>query len=70
MLLWYLFDPNRKKLMTFFNRLFPVFWRHPGAADAALQRLITYRHVCRFVGMLEEHYADTRRVHQRLAHGA
>ena len=57
-LLWYLFDPNRKKLLTVFRRLFPVFWKYPGAADAALQRLITYRHVCRFVGMLEAHYAS------------
>ena len=58
-LLWYLFDPNRTKLLTVFRRLFPVFWKYPGAADAALQRLISYRHVCRFVNMLDRHYAST-----------
>jgi radical SAM superfamily enzyme YgiQ (UPF0313 family) len=58
-LLWYVFDPNRKKLLKAFTRLFPAFWRYPNAADAALQRLVSYRHVSRFVSMLEEHYTAT-----------
>ncbi len=57
-LLWYLFDPNRKRLLQTFVRLFPAFWRFPNAADAALQRLVTYRHVIRYVSMLEARHAS------------
>lgn len=58
-LMWYLFDPNRKKLLGAFRRLFPrVFWRHPQVADAALQRLVHYRHICRYVSFIEEFTAS------------
>ena len=56
-LLWYLYDPNRRKLLKAFRRLFAAAWRYPRAADAALQRLVSYRHVCRFVSMLEAQHA-------------
>lgn len=53
-LAWYIIDPNRGKLLTAFFRLFPtVITRYPTVADAALQRLVMYRHVCRFVSMIE-----------------
>jgi radical SAM superfamily enzyme YgiQ (UPF0313 family) len=53
-LLWYLVDPNRAKLLKVFFGLFPtVLIRFPRVADAALQRLVMYRHVCHFVSMIE-----------------
>ncbi len=56
-LMWYIFDPNRAKLLKAFSRLFPrVLLRYPRVADAALQRLITYRHACRFASMVEHRY--------------
>ena len=56
--LWYLFDPNRGKLLTAFARIAPaVLTRFPRMGDAALQRLVIYRHICRFVSMLEKRHA-------------
>lgn len=57
-LLWYLFDPNRSRLLRAWVRMFPALWRYPRAADAALQRLVSYRHVSRFVSMLEDRYRE------------
>lgn len=54
-LLWYLFDPHRKKLLHAFWRLFPaVLVRHPKTTAQALLRLVLYRHICRFVGFRRE----------------
>jgi radical SAM superfamily enzyme YgiQ (UPF0313 family) len=56
-LLWYAFDPNRRKLLQVFRRVVPtVLRRYPRQGDAALQRLVIYRHVCRFVSMLERQH--------------
>lgn len=53
-LLWYVVDPNRANLLKAYFRLFPrVLFTLPKVADAALQRLITYRHACRFASMVE-----------------
>jgi hypothetical protein len=58
-LLWYLCDPNRRKLLQVFFRVVPaVLRRYPRQGDAALQRLVIYRHVCRFVDMLEQQEAS------------
>jgi radical SAM superfamily enzyme YgiQ (UPF0313 family) len=55
---WYLFDPNRGKLLTALSRIVPaVLTRFPRMGDAALQRLVIYRHICRFVSMLEQRHA-------------
>jgi radical SAM superfamily enzyme YgiQ (UPF0313 family) len=56
--LWYLFDPNRGKLLTALWRVLPVLTRFPRMGDAALQRLVIYRHICRFVSMLEKRHAS------------
>ena len=56
-LLWYLADPNRANLLRAYARLVPrIFTRFPKAADAGLQRLVTYRHACRFASMVEQQY--------------
>jgi Flp pilus assembly protein TadB len=56
-LLWYVCDPNRAKLLRVFRRVVPaVLRRYPRQGDAALQRLVIYRHVCRFVSMLERQH--------------
>lgn len=58
-LLWYLADPNRGVLLKTFRLLVPtVFTRFPKVADAALQRLVTYRHACRFASTVESQYND------------
>ena len=36
---------------------YATLWRHPRMADVALQRLVTYRHVARFVSILERRRA-------------
>jgi hypothetical protein len=57
-LLWYVCDPNRGKLLRAFFKIAPAtLWRHPRLADVALQRLVTYRHVARFVSILERRRA-------------
>jgi len=56
-LLWYVFDPNRRKLLRAFRLIVAGAWRYPKAADAALQRLVSYRHACRFVSLLEQQHA-------------
>ena len=58
-LLWYLADPNRAALLKAYVLLVPrVFARFPKVADAALQRLITYRHACRFASTVERQYSE------------
>lgn len=56
-LLWYVFDPNRARLLSVFRRIVPTaLRRYPRVADAALQRLVTYRHVSHFVSLVERRY--------------
>jgi radical SAM superfamily enzyme YgiQ (UPF0313 family) len=57
-LLWYVCDPNRGKLLRAFFKIVPATLRHhPRLADVALQRLVIYRHVARFVSILERRRA-------------
>ncbi|MFQ5459063.1 MAG: DUF4070 domain-containing protein, partial [Myxococcota bacterium] len=49
-LLWFVFDPNRKRLLGAFFRILPkALFRYPKLADNGLQKLIMYRHICRYV---------------------
>lgn len=59
-LLWYIFDPNRGKLLRAFAKLTPAAVRYPKIADAVLQRLVSYRHVCHFVAMVEQRHYSVR----------
>lgn len=51
---WFLVDTNRRKLLSAYYRIAATAVRRPSVADQALQRLIIYRHVCRFVSMIED----------------
>ncbi len=54
---WYVVDPHRRKLLTALRLIASaVFRRYPQMGDAALQRLVIYRHVCHFVSMLERRH--------------
>jgi radical SAM superfamily enzyme YgiQ (UPF0313 family) len=55
--LWCLFDPNRRKLLTALRIIgSAVFRRYPRMGEVVLQRLVIYRHVRRFVSMLERRH--------------
>lgn len=49
-LMWFVFDRNRKRLLGAFFRVLPqALFRYPKVADNGLQKLIMYRHICRYV---------------------
>lgn len=53
-LAWFVADINRSKLLEAYSRIVATVLRRPHLAEAALQRLVIYRHVCRFVSMIED----------------
>ena len=53
----YLITPADPDPAQFPRLLMAVLTRFPRMGDAALQRLVIYRHICRFVSMLEKRHA-------------
>lgn len=54
-LAWFLLDKNRRRLLRAFFRVAPTALRkYPSCADGAVQKLILYRHICRYVDAATE----------------
>ena len=58
-LLWYIFDPNRKKLLTaYFRVTAKVMAHYRNVSDTALVHLIHYRHIAKFIDVLEDELCE------------